>query len=295
MIQVSIVINSTRKLSPKALRAINLAKESNVLNVEEFNTSFVGHAKAIAKQQVVNSEIIVAVGGDGTFNEVVQGIVESGNKLTKLALVPNGTGNDFMRMFDAFDPVKFIKSLEQNEGNRIDLGLCSFENQTRYFINIADLGFGAKVIQILTKQRANGIGGKLSYWIAILRAFFSFKKSLVKMKGEHFEFEGRVLMIAFCNGTTFGHGLAINRDASLNNGNICTTVIGDISLISYLRKLGDPKKGKKILHPEVHYFESKSIEISTLQNGVWTEGDEELFGENLEQVTVLPERLLLVR
>lgn len=294
MIQVSFIINSSRKFSPLALRAITLAKQSSVLNVQEIRTDFSGHATELANQQASNCDIIVAVGGDGTFNEVIQGIVESGNATVKLALIPNGTGNDFTRMLDPFNPEKFVEALERNEGNGIDLGCCEFDTQTRYFINIADLGFGAKVIQVMTKQRDKKMTGKMSYSLAILRAFFSYKKKVVKIKGDNFEFEGKGLMIAFCNGTTFGYGLTINPDARLDNGKICVTVIGNISLLTYIRKLGKLKKGKKIVHPEAHYFESKSIEISNLEDGIWTEGDGELFGENLRRVSVLPERILLI-
>ena len=133
-----------------------------------------------------------------------------------------------------------------------------------------------------------------SYSLAIIRAFFAYRKPHIKIVGDDFEFEGKVLMIAFCNGRTFGYGLTINPDADLRNGKLNITVIGNVSLFTYLRKLGALKKGNKIIHPEAHYFESKSIEISKIESNVWTEGDGELFGTNLKRVSILPSRIKLI-
>lgn len=294
MIKVSVIINSSRKLSAIARQALSLANQSSKLEIFEFKTQYPNHAREIARTEVLNSDIIIAVGGDGTCNEVVQGLVESGIESPTMAIIPNGTGNDFTRMLPSFDPAKFIKSLEENQTSKIDIGSCEFNDQTRYFINIADIGFGAKVIQIMDKQRSRNIKGKASYALAILRAFFGYQKTTVKIIGDDFEFEGKMLMTAFCNGHTFGHGLRINPDARLDNGKLCVTVIGDVSLMTYVRKLGALKKGRKINHPEVHYFDSKSIEIEGLHCGEWTEGDGELFSTGLKRVSILPGRIQLI-
>lgn len=294
MIKVSIIINSSRKLSAIAQQTLSFAKQSSKLEVIEFKTEYANHAREIAKTEALNADIIIAVGGDGTCNEVVQGLIESGIESPMMAIIPNGTGNDFSRMLPSFDPVKFVKSLEEKQSIKIDLGSCEFNDQTRYFINVADIGFGAKVIQIMDKQRRINIKGKVSYALAILRGFFAYQKTSVRITGDNFQFEGKMLMIAFCNGHTFGHGLRINPDARLDNGKVCVTVIGNVSLITYVRKLGALKKGRKITHPEVHYFDSKSIEINGLDHREWMEGDGELFDTGLKRVSILPGKIQLI-
>jgi len=179
--KVFFIINSSRKLSSTARLSLSLAEQSDKLEIQEFRTEHVNHAKEITSQEASNCDIVVAVGGDGTCNEVVQGLIESKVENTSIAILPNGTGNDFSRMLSAFDPEKFIHALEQNEGVSTDIGCCEFKEQTRYFLNIADIGFGAKVIQLMTNQRKMKLGGKLSYSLAIIRAFFSYRKPNIKI------------------------------------------------------------------------------------------------------------------
>lgn len=294
MIKVIFIINSTRKRSPLAKKAIFLAQASKELQCFIRETEYPNHACEIALSEAQNSDVLVAVGGDGTFNEVLQGLIDS-KENTKLGLIPNGTGNDFSRMLPDFDPKKFVNALEQNQSKPIDIGCCSIKDKTRYFINISDIGFGAEVVRLLTKQRSRNIGGKISYSLAIVRAFLSYKKRTIKVEGDGIGFEGKILMVAFCNGGTFGHGLTINPDASLNSGKLNVTVVGNVSLMTYIKNLGKLKRGEKIIHPEAHYFESKEIIISNPNSEmIWMEGDGELFGEGPSQIAVLPNRINLI-
>jgi diacylglycerol kinase family enzyme len=209
-------------------------------------------------------------------------------------VIPNGTGNDFVRNLPAFDPYTFVTSIVDGSFKTMDLGKIDFGQNSRYFLNVADIGFGASVVETMNKQRSSGIGGKMSYSLAILRTFFSYRKPILRVHNNDFEFEGKSLMIVFSNGTTFGNGLQIYPEAKLDSGKLGLAVIGDVSLLEYAKNLGNLKEGRKIKHPQVKYHEFKKIHVSTSQKDLCVETDGEIAGRSSITVEVLPKAIHIV-
>ncbi|MDX2359299.1 MAG: YegS/Rv2252/BmrU family lipid kinase [Crocinitomicaceae bacterium] len=292
--KVVCIINGGKKLRKHAVETIALMKASPRLEVSIIHTERQYHATKLASKLDANDyDIVIAVGGDGTCNEVLNGIITTPNK-PMMGIIPNGTGNDFHRMLGVFNPQRFVQALERKTYQSIDVGCVDFEDSVRYFINIADVGFGAAVVELMDRQRKRGLKGKLSYSTAIVRSFFAYRKKLISIQGEDFEFKGKSLMIAFCNGHTLGHGLVIHPDAELSNGQLGITVIGDVSLLTYIRNLGNLKKGKRITHPEAHYFNGKKIKIAMSGEQLAVEGDGELFGTQPSNVFVVENAVQLI-
>lgn len=292
--RVSFIINSTRKLSSFAEDVIALVEESNELQGSYHYTNGPKHAVDIANEQAAVVDLIVAVGGDGTCNEVINGIELAKMSKTKFAVIPTGSGNDFSGLFSVKTPQEFVSKILNRSFDFIDLGIVELDTKKSTFVNVADIGFGAKVVEILNRQRAKGLGGKASYAIAILRTFFLHKKAYIEIQSADFEFKGKFLMVAFCNGSTFGHGLVINPQAKVNSGKLHLTIIGDVSIITYLLNLNRLKKGIPINHPKVHYFDTEKASIKV--NGVkqWVEGDGELLGADVNLVYVKPNAIELL-
>jgi len=161
-------------------------------------------------------------------------------------------------------------------------------------LNVADIGFGARVIETMDRQRRKGVGGKLSYNLAIIRTFFTYRKPIIAVQGNDFHFEGKSLMIVFSNGTTFGHGLKIYPEGKLDSGKLGLAVIGDVSLIEYTKNLGNLKKGIKIVHPQVKYHEFEKIEVTTAEKNICVETDGEIAGRSSITVEVVPRVLKIV-
>ena len=294
MIKVSFIINSTQKLTKYVNEVISLAKKSLKIDVTICYTKHEKHAKTLAEAESNKSDIIIAVGGDGTCNEVVNGIYNSGNKHIILGILPNGTGNDFSRMLPTFTAPEFVRKLELKNCIKIDIGEIVCQQSKSVFINIADIGFGVRVVELMNKQRLSGVKGKLSYATAIIRAFFSYKKIPVSISGDNFNYEGNILMAAFCNGNTFGHGIVINPNAKITDGKLDITIIGNVSLLTYLKYLGKLKKGEKINHPEVKYYQTKSIKINAIPSQQQIEADGELFGNSISEIRILKEEICLI-
>lgn len=291
---VTLIVHEHRKLTDKSLEAIELMKKEPVLAVTVKKTKGPGDACEIARKASFKSDVVIAVGGDGTCNEVVNGLMTNYNPKVVFGVIPNGTGNDFVRNFPDFNPHNFVTSIIDNQIKPIDVGKIKFDKNTRYFLNVADIGFGARVVETMNRQRRGGISGKMSYSLAIARTFFTYRKPIMKVRNEDFEFEGKSLMIVFSNGSTFGSGLQIYPDAKLDSGKLGLTVIGDISLLEYAKNLGNLKNGRKIDHREVIYDEFEKIQVTVDGDNLWVETDGEIAGSSSITVEVLPQVLQIV-
>jgi len=291
---LTLIIHGYRKISDKSLETIQLMEEEPLLTVSKRLTQGPGDAIEIARDASTNSDVVIAVGGDGTCNEVINGLMITPNPEIVFGVIPNGTGNDFVRNFRPFDPYTFVTAIVENSIQQIDLGKITFGQTSRYFINVADIGFGARVIDTMNRQRLNGIGGKFSYNLAILRSFFTYRKPIIKVQNDNFQFEGKSLMIVFSNGTTFGHGLKIYPEATLDSGKLGLAVIGKVSLLQYAKNLWKLKDGKKLDHPEVKYHEFEKIHATTTDKNLIVETDGEIAGRSSITVEVVPGALQVV-
>lgn len=296
MIRTHFIVNSTCKLTYEASLAINLCQKSSKLECSISKTKSKEDAIDLAYKAAENGmDIIVAVGGDGTCNEVVNGMMKTENLMSRFAIIPNGTGNDFHRMLAPFAAQTFVDKLESYNSQPIDLILVHINKQKRFSLNIAGGGFDGFVVNLLNKQRRQlRIGGKLSYALAIMRSFFLFKKPLIQLKTESFEYNGKGLLIAACNGSTFGHGLVIHPSAKLDSGSFGVTLIGDVSLLDYVRYLRRIKKGIEIKHPQVHYLKAKKMSISTSKTELYVQCDGELLSSGEPSFEIIPGAIQLV-
>jgi YegS/Rv2252/BmrU family lipid kinase len=287
-IKIAFIINGTRKLTPEVIAVLATCENDIDFQIHQFVTTIpkegIDFAYNCAEEKF---DFIVAVGGDGTVNEVVNGMMMSDSSASILAVIPNGTGNDFYRSTKMiFDQSKFIAAIKNRNIAPIDIAKVETPNRKVYFVNIADVGFGGKVVEILEKQR-RFIGGKGSYAIAILRAFISYKRPILSIRTDDFNYQGSVLMVAICNGTIFGDGLTINPFAKIDDGKLNITLLGKVKLLDYIRNLKNLKSGKVINHPEAKYLETEKIEIKVSKGKVSSELDGEFLDEGNQMISVV--------
>lgn len=296
--KIAFIINGAKKLSRESKLALDLAQSNIQLNCRIIYTTKSKDAIAISEQEVNSgATIIIAVGGDGTCNEVVCGIQKSErSKEVIFGIIPNGSGNDFHRMLGPFSPEKFNAALTHLNGEWIDLIQIHSQEGTRYSLNIAGVGFDGFVINKLNEVRKKNIlKGKTAYVYSILHSFCSFKKPTVTIKSAPFNYSGKMLLKAVCNGTTFGYGLVIAPEAKINDGKLNITFFGKVSILDYIRHVSKLKKGKRIDHPEVHYFETEELTISVQQHELYLETDGEIGGSGAVRFQLLPKSLQLLR
>lgn len=156
-------------------------------------------------------ERIVAVGGDGTVNEVLNGIVGTSSAL---GVIPGGSGNDFIRSINENSEIETI--LHDNIYGRIiksDIGKCN----GKYFINVASSGFDAQVV-IETINAKKIFSGSFAYIAALIKTIFSYKGSKINIKIDESEFNENSLLIAVANGRYYGGGMLPAPEAKINDG-----------------------------------------------------------------------------
>lgn len=287
-LKVAFIINGARKLTTQAAQAIDICRKETGMEVQVLKTTHAREAITIANRCAVEKfDVVIAVGGDGTVNEVLNGLMQYGGEQPILGVLPNGTGNDFVRGTDLIlSMVDLPAAIKEKRSEKIDVIKASFSNDQRYFLNIADIGFGGKVVQVLDKQR-RFIGGKASYAIAILRAFMGYRRPELEISAGQFNYKGSVLMVAICNGRIFGDGLTINPFAKMNDGKLNITLLGKVTLFDYVKNLKNLKTGKVIDHPEAIYLEGSEVTVRLVNGEAVGEMDGEYFPEGTCSMSVL--------
>jgi YegS/Rv2252/BmrU family lipid kinase len=238
---------------------------------------------------------LLGVGGDGTFNVLVNGVCThpDPNFNPILGIIPNGTGNDFFRSAGFQKDINFLDLIRNQQFDYFDVGLIETATETRYFANIADIGFGGAVVLELQQFRKQ-FGPNFSYGLAIIKTFLNYKRPKVSITCKQFNYNGELLLAAFCNGSIFGDGLYIHPGAEIHDGQLKLTLLGKVSLLDYLKNVLKVKRGKKINHPEAHYLSIDfPIELKC-DELLHAETDGEYIGGSTFKIDLYPSRLKLL-
>jgi YegS/Rv2252/BmrU family lipid kinase len=179
-------------------------------------TEAVGHASALAKEAAAACDDvrIYAVGGDGTLNEVLNGMAETS---AELGIIPCGSGNDAVRsLYTNTDPVKLIETLPDSPSSLVDLGKFN----DKYFINIASIGFDAEVVlKTQVFKKIPFISGSLAYILGVFSSLIELKKYKLRMViDESPKIEKKFLLSIFANGIYYGGGMKSAPRAKTNDG-----------------------------------------------------------------------------
>ncbi len=246
----------------------------------------------IAKEKASSVDMIVGIGGDGTINEIINGLLQSEiSELPVLAIIPCGTGNDLYQssFFQTFQYDLFIDAITNPQYILSDVGKMVTEHETRYFMNVGDIGFGGSVVLSLSEFRQK-YGPRFSYGLAILKTFIGFKRPQVSLTAGSFSYNGELLLAAACNGSIFGNGLHIHPGASISDGKLNMTILAKVSLLDYLLNVLKVKRGKRIKHPEAHYFESNALTLTATEELHAETDGEYIHGKSFE-IAIIPQRL----
>jgi YegS/Rv2252/BmrU family lipid kinase len=199
---------------------------------------------------------IVAMGGDGTINEVANGVVGSD---AALAVIPAGTGNDFIRMTGIpSDYRQAVDLLLHGRERTIDLGLVGDD---RYFVNGLGVGIDAQVARDVLKMER--MHGALAYMYAAVREVFKFKAFSVKLSGSDWSEERSCISLGFANGKYCGGGFKLAPRAEIDDGRIDVAAIGDFPKLERLIRLPQARKGDHLKLANVSYHQDIKVDVSS--------------------------------
>lgn len=275
---------------------------SEVFDAEVHETLSKNDAKALAaKFSEKYPDVILAAGGDGTLNQVVNGILkgrEGETKVPPLGIIPIGSGNDFARGAGLKSVHQTLEKLVAFKPRPIDVGLIEFnrfppdgsgERGSAYFVNMADIGMGPQVVgKVLASGRP--FGSAVAYYKSILNTFLTYKPMVVTAHGDDWEWRGKVRTLAVANGPYYGHGLCVAPDAKMDDRSFSVFICGDVSMFDFIMHTGSLKKGKTITMEEVLYKSTTSIEF-TSEAPCPIEGDGEMMGWLPAKVTMIERQL----
>lgn len=253
------------------------------LNCSFFTSAYARHIEELAKEAVHSGHrSIVAVGGDGTMNELINGVCSAfrneagdidweGLKSIRIGLYPGGSGNDFARHLGLKPNIKRMHELLKDGSTRpVDIGRATFTGKNgrpaeRFYINITDVGMGGATVQHMEKHRIPMIGSNLNYMKAIMSSFISYKKSTVRWQAGEQSWEGLVMSLVVANGKFFGSGLGIAPDAEIDDGKFSLVTLADITMMDYIRNMRQVKACRKIDHPAVYYNTVEKVTIESAE------------------------------
>ena len=226
-------------------------------------TEYPGHATEIAKEYSVSGDCrIYSVGGDGTVNEVVNGIAGT---QSSLGVIPAGSGNDFIRSIaNPSDIQADIRDITIRTINGEDKYIDLAKVNDKYFINISSIGFDADVVFNADKfKKVPGITGSMAYVISIIYTVLRKKISKVKLRIDDREMKLNLLLAAIANGRFYGGGMLAAPEAKIDDGLFDICLVGEASRFMILRLFPMYIKGQHGKLAEVEFLRGKKILIES--------------------------------
>ena len=244
--------------------------EKHLGGFKSFVTAAPGEATQFARLAVSQgAQSVVCVGGDGTLNEVINGLMnEEGprNPDVHIGFIPNGTGCDFRKtLLIPTNPKDALKVIEGGRTRPIDLGRLRYvdhngETRTRYFHNLTSFGLGGEVDERVNTS-GKKLGGFLSFIIATLVSLVLYEKKSIRLRvDDHFDEEVAVLNVAVANGQYHGGGMWVAPGANPSDGLFHVTIIGELSLPEVFYYLPKLYNGKILQVKRVRSVTGKKVE-----------------------------------
>ena len=272
--------------------------KSTLSDYDVAHTTGPGHATLLAREALrAGWEMVVAVGGDGTLNEVVNGFFEECdpracyqlqadgwisslgiapepiNPSAALGIIPLGTGGDFRRTVGLMGGWKeAVNALGTDNTRAIDTGRIAFidpegELQARYWINIASAGISGDVDHLVNTS-SKRMGGTLTFATAALRAFAGWKNAEVEFRIDDLEeVHDKILFFATGNGQYFGGGMWVTPGASLSDGKLQLVVLSDLSKAQAMSTFAALYSGTHIGRDKVWRKECQRVSIRSIHRG----------------------------
>jgi diacylglycerol kinase (ATP) len=225
------------------------------------------HLRELARHAAEEgASLVVAVGGDGTVNEVASGI--AGLPRVELAVIPRGTGVDFVRTFGI--PAKLEAAVEvalrgrtrELDGGRVGYRAWSGEAAEAWFFNAAGVGMSGAVAK-RTNESSKALGGQVSYLWSTLAVFARWRNTEVRVQVDGESRRGRMHEVVVANGRFLGGGMMICPEASPDDGLFDVLLIGDITKRDLVLTLPKIYRGTHLPHPKAELLRGTTVTVDS--------------------------------
>lgn len=265
---------------------LNQNIEKDLFDYELIYTQYPQHATQISIDAAANGVFaVIAVGGDGTINEVAQGLLHTN---TALGILPFGSGNGFSyHLGFKRDIIKALQAINKCQVSSIDTGSAN----GRFFINVAGLGLDATVAY---KTKLNTKRGFLPYFINTLRESLDFKFMSLSIESKELSITGEYAMAAVANGSIYGYEFAVAPEAKLDDGLFDVLLVKKTQIFRYFLLV--PMMLNKTFHKSslVDFIRTDQIKITNHSNAYFHVDGEGLEGDYEISFQIHPKSLLLL-
>jgi diacylglycerol kinase (ATP) len=251
------------------------------MQFDQHMTGGPGEATAVTRQALLEGVCqVVAVGGDGTLNEVVNGYLDpDGNRISsnaRLALLPSGTGSDFKKTLALSNLKTAVEALQSENTGSIDAGRVQFKDangtaRARFFINMVSIGLGGDVSSFVNGWRSRlpkWIGGGTRFTLAAIRALTRYRTAGVDISFDLGHESCRLVhansnLMVIGNGRFAGGGMLLAPDARPDDGLLEVVITDGASRLDVIRELPRIRQGGYIKNPKVSAVKARSVSIVT--------------------------------
>ncbi len=229
-----------------------------------FQTEYFQHAISLSEQLAQDGYRVIAAGGDGTCNEVLNGVMKSNTK-ELIGFLPIGSGNDIPGAIGIIPDVKrACEIIAEGKTGKTDVGLSvNAKNEDRYFLGSASQGFDG-VVATKVNENEKKYTGTMNYVVMVLKTVFQFKKRAVRATMDHDVYEGAPNNVAVGNGESYGGWMYFCMGARIDDGlfNICIPEFTSFEVLMVFNKM----YSKTILpDPKIQTFQSKKIRLEMMK------------------------------
>lgn len=292
MIKHVFIINPAAGKS-KGMKLIPSIKDIFKNNPDEYVieiTNAPGHAEIIAASYSRQNKCrIYSVGGDGTLNEIMNGMAGTDSEL---AIIPCGSGNDFIRSItDNFDINDLLLKTIDSKAESIDFAKVN----SRFFLNIASVGFDAEVVYNARRlKKIPGVSGSLAYVLSIFYTMFVYKGQHLEITVDNEKFKGNFLLVAVANGKFYGGGMKPVPQADLHDGMLDICLIDTLNIFKILAFFPKFMKGEHGTMKEAHFMQGHKIVIECFGRDISINADGEIFRGRKIQFEIQSQKLSVV-
>ena len=227
-----------------------------------------GHLAELAREAALDgAELLVVVGGDGSVNEVANGLAGLGRQ-PEIAIVPRGTGWDFSRTFGI--PRKIDDAVQialEGDVRTIDLGRASYRawdgsDATASFANVASAGMSGAIAK-RANETTKALGGKASYLWATFAVFSGWEATEIEVAVDGERRAGPMFDVVVANGRFFGGGLEICPEAEPDDGLFDVLTIGDVTKRDLVQTMPKMYRGTHLPHPKAELLRGSSVTVTS--------------------------------
>ena len=261
-----------------------MSSVSDIIDYDIQVSKNVGDISEIVKDSFATGvSEFVAVGGDGSLSEMINGLTFPCDNIPSIAILPLGSGNDFVKnTIEKKEIDQIFESIIQNKKTLIDVGKVN----DYYFINVCSFGIDGPIIKDTDKLKKI-MPGQLSYLTSTIKGGITFKPSLVDVKVDGEIYTGKMILIAIGNGKYFGGGMNICPEAKYDDGLLEVCLVNNVSKLKFMRKISKIYSGQLKEIEEVSYIKGKEIYIEVQGHQYLINVDGNLLGQTPARISII--------